>query len=139
MNEDLEGNLNKKRKISIHVEEEVTGRDDMADLPEREVGNVVVLVDNVADLSPKGELGFEAPEEGIFIMADPLTTESGREKLKELRKRMQAKKRKSSTIWKSRNKIRSDISSLWRETEGVVVKNGCRGKQRQVHQSSKQD
>ena len=49
MNEDLEGNLNKKRKISIHMEEEVTGRDDRADPTEKEVDNVVVLVDDVAD------------------------------------------------------------------------------------------
>ena len=47
---------------------------------------MVFLVDDVADPPPKGEVGFEAPEEGIFIMVDPLTTESGREKLKELRK-----------------------------------------------------
>ena len=74
MNEDLEGNLNKKRKISIHVEEEVTGRDDRADPPEREVDNVVVLVDDVADPPPKEEVGFKAPEEGIVTMGDPPIT-----------------------------------------------------------------
>ena len=90
MNEDLEGNLNKKRKISIHMEEEVTGREDRADPPEKEVDNVVVLVDDVADPPPMGEVGFEAPEEGIITMGDPHITESGREKLKELRKQMEA-------------------------------------------------
>ena len=102
---------------------------------------MVVLVDDVADPSPKGEVGFEAPEEGIVTMADPPITESGRENLKELRKRMQAEKLNIINYLevKEQDQIMPDISSLWRETEGVVVNNGCRGKQRQVHQSSKQD
>ena len=89
----------------------MTGRDDRADPPEKEVDNEVVLVDDVADPPPKGEVGFEAPEERII-------TESGREKLKELRKRMEAEKLNIINYLevKKQDQIMPDISNLWRET-----------------------